>query len=586
MFKRYILLFCVLTAVAIFPALCEEMPVVNDEKIVVLDDQPDVIRNAQRCLINLGFLKGYADGAYGPKTAAAIRSFQQQNNLPETGHLDEDTYALLTQSSSPDHTTAEIQQRLIDLGYLYGGTADGWFGARSVEALKAFQNLNGLAVTGTADTDTLSALFSTQAKALPTALFVGCRGDKVTTLQTCLKLYGFFTGKADGDYGQSTANAVLSFQRHLVAQGITDGINPNGTATSTTLYHLYDPGYSSFLEDISLGSTGKEVRRIEKRLGVLGYMDAGADEAFDEYAVEALELFQTQSQLPVTGVADQKTVDAMFASDAPVAERCVLHGITPGEKGLVVREVEKALLTYGLTVKLPNGKYDEPVAEALALLPFPDTSCLSLEAVETLLYGPPPVIPTDLARVQRRLYSLCYLRQEDFNAQKTADALREFQEVNGLPETGEADHATVGILFTNDARPKPYPYRVEVSLADQTVTVWSLTDQGDYSEVQSFSCSTGLHDSTPSGIFLDGHPVNRWHYFEKYYCWAQYSFRIEGGILFHSVLYREQDESTIKNGSVWALGNPASHGCIRLSVEDAKWLFENCPRGSLAILIS
>ena len=48
MFKRYILLFCVLTAVAIFPTLCEEMPVVNDEKIVVLDDQPDMLPEQEK----------------------------------------------------------------------------------------------------------------------------------------------------------------------------------------------------------------------------------------------------------------------------------------------------------------------------------------------------------------------------------------------------------------------------------------------------------------------------------------------------------------------------------------------------------
>ena len=32
-------------------------------------------------------------------------------------------------------------------------------------------------------------------------------------------------------------------------------------------------------------------------------------------------------------------------------------------------------------------------------------------------------------------------------------------------------------------------------------------------------------------------------------------------------------------------GRPASHGCIRLKVADAKWLFTHCERGSLAIVI-
>ena len=38
-------------------------------------------------------------------------------------------------------------------------------------------------------------------------------------------------------------------------------------------------------------------------------------------------------------------------------------------------------------------------------------------------------------------------------------------------------------------------------------------------------------------------------------------------------------------GSVSALGSRASHGCIRLEVEAAEWLYKNCKRGSLVIVI-
>ena len=95
-----------------------------------------------------------------------------------------------------------------------------------------------------------------------------------------------------------------------------------------------------------------------------------------------------------------------------------------------------------------------------------------------------------------------------------------------------------------------------------------------------------LGNSTPRGIFLDGYPANRWHYFKKFDCWAQYSYEIEGNIMFHSVLYSEKDTSTLREGSVYALGSPASHGCIRLSVKNARWLFEHCKRGTVVIVIS
>ena len=192
-------------------------------------------------------------------------------------------------------------------------------------------------------------------------------------------------------------------------------------------------------------------------------------------------------------------------------------------------------------------------------------------------------------RIQRRLHSLYYLGKYEIDGKfgsGTATALRAFQSTNELPETGEADDATLSLLFSDDAVAKRLPYRVEVSIDQQTVAVYHLNDQGSYDLEQQFTCSTGLGNSTPRGIFLDGYPANRWHYFKKFDCWAQYSFEIEGNILFHSVLYSDKDESTLRKGSVYALGSPASHGCIRLSVKNAKWLFEHCKRGSLVIVIS
>ena len=52
-----------------------------------------------------------------------------------------------------------FQQRLADLGYL-SGTVDGIYGKQTTRAVSAFQDLNGLAVTGTADDATQTAVFS------------------------------------------------------------------------------------------------------------------------------------------------------------------------------------------------------------------------------------------------------------------------------------------------------------------------------------------------------------------------------------------------------------------------------------------
>ena len=75
-----------------------------------------------------------------------------------------------------------------------------------------------------------------------------------------------------------------------------------------------------------------------------------------------------------------------------------------------------------------------------------------------------------------------------------------------------------------------------------------------------------------------------WYYFKDFDCYAKYAYRIIGGILFHSVLYNSKSESSLSRSSVNALGSRASHGCVRLTVENAKWICNNCPAGTTVVI--
>ena len=50
------------------------------------------------------------------------------------------------------------------------------------------------------------------------------------------------------------------------------------------------------------------------------------------------------------------------------------------------------------------------------------------------------------------------------------------------------------------------------------------------------------------------------------------------------MLYSQRDTSTLRVNSVYALGSKASHGCVRLQVEDAQWIYENCDSGTVVVV--
>lgn len=116
---------------------------------------------------------------------------------------------------------------------------------------------------------------------------------------------------------------------------------------------------------------------------------------------------------------------------------------------------------------------------------------------------------------------------------------------------------------------------IEVSLADQRVYVMS----GD-AAVYAMVCSTGLDDSTPSGTYYvqnrgpefynasEGMGGNYW-----------VSWSGSGSYLFHTVPTDESGEYIVSEAE--KLGQPASHGCIRLSIPDAQWLYDELPRGTV-----
>ncbi len=92
-----------------------------------------------------------------------------------------------------------------------------------------------------------------------------------------------------------------------------------------------------------------------------------------------------------------------------------------------------------------------------------------------------------------------------------------------------------------------------------------------------WNCTTGASVSpTVRGTYTVG--SRGMSFGSGYTCW--YWTQFYGNYLFHSVLYQPGSMTRIQDGR---LGISASHGCVRLDIECARWIYNNIPRGTRVV---
>ena len=204
-----------------------------------------------------GYLKAeHVTGYFGSITEAAVKSFQKDNDISQTGvaakltlekinsllNITKIDASRVYRSGDEDAGVKALQQRLYELGYLQSKHVTGYYGSITVAAVKSFQKNNRISQTGTVAELTIAALNSASAKtssfgssadasadsgiaesiAKPGTLRYGDSGAAVKTLQNNLKKLGYYSGSASGSYDTATKNAVIAFQKanSLSADGI------------------------------------------------------------------------------------------------------------------------------------------------------------------------------------------------------------------------------------------------------------------------------------------------------------------------------------------------------------------------------
>jgi len=161
-----------------------------------------------------------------------------------------------------------------------------------------------------------------------------------------------------------------------------------------------------------------------------------------------------------------------------------------------------------------------------------------------------------------------------------ATPVPEQQAAATAPEPAPGD-STPQVNLTDKAQTAQFPFEIHVNKQMNCITVYAMDNNGAYSiPYKAMVCSTG--NATPLGTFKT--PAKYIWKVLKGGVWGQYSTRITGSILFHSVPYRSANKSTLYSAKYNKLGTTASAGCVRLTTIDAKWIYDNCPLGTTVIV--
>ena len=186
-------LICFLSVIAL--AVCFSVSAMAlDASTLRNGSRGETVRAVQQALINLGYLKGKADGIYGNQTENAVRAFQKAKNLTVDGLAGKKTQALLLGASSSAGSES------------------------SAPAAAAAPAQSGTSSSSSSTSVSGGSLFNGNYATLR----LNDRNDRVKILQQALIRLNYLSGKADGIFGRKTLDAVVAFQQRnrLTADGL------------------------------------------------------------------------------------------------------------------------------------------------------------------------------------------------------------------------------------------------------------------------------------------------------------------------------------------------------------------------------
>lgn len=306
-----------------FPSLAIEIPTTEPIPDFIREGTEHwVMADIQERLMELDFMDWDEPTTYfGEGTKAAVIKFQRQNELTQDGVIGPDTLALLMSDGAKSYAAKKgdsgadiesIQWRLYQLGYVASrDMVTGNFGDKTEEAVKKFQEINGIAIDGTVGHQTYNLIYSEDVKA--NILIFGDSSDVVLAAQKRLADLGYLTTKPDGEYGADTVAAIKVFQAKNAL--VVDGYLGPGTREVLMSDAAVHNG-------LGLGDENEQVTKVQTLLAKYEYLKKGnVTGYFGEITLNAVKNFQKRNGLSADGVVGAQTLKKLTSENPKKAAK-------------------------------------------------------------------------------------------------------------------------------------------------------------------------------------------------------------------------------------------------------------------------